>query len=61
MVAEKIKKTHDGASLVEGMRALDADAGLRAALRARGLRRSALFTMDAYAGRLRALYTGLVP
>ena len=49
----------DGAALAEAMRALDADAGLRADLRARGLRRSGLFTVDAYSDRLRALYTGL--
>ena len=46
----------DGAEMAEALRALDREAGLRGSLVARGLRRAALFSMEAYAARLRALY-----
>ena len=46
----------DGAEMAEAFRALDRDPVLRGSLVARGLRRAALFSMEAYAARLRALY-----
>ena len=43
-------------SIAEGLRALDGDAGLRARLVGAGLVRARLFSVEAYAGRLAALY-----
>ncbi|MFS0772745.1 glycosyltransferase family 4 protein [Sphingomonas sp. 1P08PE] len=47
---------YDGAAISAGIRALDADAGLRADLSSRGLAQAALFSPDRYRARLDALY-----
>ena len=55
--AAMLANPRDVGALAAALRALDADPALRAGLRAKGLRRAALFSPDAYAARLRALYT----
>ena len=55
--AAMLANPRDVGALAAALRALDTDPALRAGLRAKGLRRAAMFSPDAYAARLRALYT----
>lgn len=50
----------DYSSLVAGLRRLDGDEALRGRLRAAGLVRAETFGVEAYAGRLRAVYGGVL-
>jgi glycosyltransferase involved in cell wall biosynthesis len=47
---------YDVQAMTRGLRALDADEGLRDDLVRRGLAQSALFSVEAYKGRLAELY-----
>lgn len=51
----------DGAAIATALRSLDKDEALRGRLAEAGPRAASRFSPEAYAGRLRALYAGLLP